>query len=160
LLEGLKEKNVNLRRSSATILAQIEPVPESAVPTLRAALLDQDMTVRVNIAASLCSVPGQTKEAVAILIAALTNRALRSQAVAALAKAGPQAKKAIPALLAALQDENSDSIFADRVASTLEQIGGAEAADSLLRAFAGAPQKVRPRMIQALGQVGPAGVMA
>src|SRR5207237_4673631 len=118
----LKAKDVNRRRLSATLLAQIELVPQSSVPALQAALKDADMIVRVNVATCLYRIlltllsptaqgkeerlKGQGQEAVTVLMTALTNKLLRVQAVAALAKAGPQAKEAIPALLRALQDEN------------------------------------------------------
>src|SRR5207244_11110391 len=152
LLEGLKEKNLNLRRLSAAVLAQIEPVPQAAVPALQAALKDQDLTVRVTVAAALCRVPGQVKETVAVLVSALTNRALRSGAVAALAEAGAQAKEAIPALLVALQDENSDSVFAGSIGSALEQIGGAEGVAARVRTFAAAAKKSRTQTIPTIEQ--------
>ena len=113
------------------------------MPALQAALKDQDLTVRVTVAAALCRVPGQVQETVGVLVTALTNRALRSGAVAALAEAGAQAKEAIPALLVALQDENSDSVFAGNIGSALEQIGGAEGVAALVRTFAAAAKKYR-----------------
>jgi HEAT repeat protein len=106
LLEGLKEKNVILRRQSATILAQMTPAPQSAVPALQDALHDADIITRFHVALSLCGVPGHVKEAIPVLIMPLKNKAQYAQAIQAvevLAKAGAEAQEAVPALLGALQ---------------------------------------------------------
>src|SRR5439155_1609564 len=144
LLEGLKDKNAILRRLSATVLAQIEPIPPltlpsppsaggegrvrgGAVPALQAALKDEEMTVRVNAAMALCGAPGHVKEAV-------------------------------PMLVTALQDDTRDYAFAGRVGIAVEQIAGPEAVEGLLRAFTASPRRFRPLIAQALGQTGPAGL--
>jgi HEAT repeat protein len=178
LLNGLQEKNVMLRRSSARLLAEIAGVPQESIPALRAALKDQDLVVRVNAAVCLCGIhpkplrrpgrsqvhqasapPEQVKEAVAVLLPALKNKGLRNQAVEALAKAGPEAKDAIPALLGELEDDKEDYAFAGRIGSAVGQILGAEGAETLLRGLDSAPKRLRPLFVQALGQAGAAGSM-
>src|SRR5205823_6317121 len=147
---------------SATVLGQIEPVPQSAVPSLQAALKDQDMTVRINVAASLCRGPltlpsppsaggegrvrGQVKEAFPVLVTALTNRALRAQAVAPLAKLvddedanvrllavraiarpGRIAADVVPALIKALRDKDS-TVRREAVRAVVQMGAAAQAA--------------------------------
>src|SRR5207237_797321 len=80
-----------------------------------------------------------------------------SQAVGALGRAGPDARQAIPALLAALQDETQDYVFAARVGWTMRQIAGPESAETLWRVFEQSLKRFRPLVVQALAQTGPAG---
>jgi HEAT repeat protein len=160
LLEGLEENDVTLRRSSARLLVEIGRLPERIVPALRTAMKDSDSIVRVSAAACLGGIPGHGKETVSVLGPALKNRALRFEAVEALGKAGPEAKDAIPALLGELHDDTTDHAFAGRVGSAIGQIAGSEGVEALLRALASAPKRLRPLIVQALGQAGPAGFAA
>jgi HEAT repeat protein len=89
-----------------------------------------------------------------VLIAALKERTLRAQAVTALGNVGPEAKGAIPVLLDVLKDEKSDVALTLRVGSALEQLGGREGVEALLRVLGDAPKQIRSRMVQALGQAG------
>src|SRR5262249_25165095 len=139
LLEALKDKNPNLRRLSATLLAQMKPIPASAAPALRELLQDPDLNLRINVAVSLCGLPEQAQEAIPVLVGVLKTpkqRTQAAQAVEALAQLGPQAKEAVPVLLAALQDEGIDFAYADRIGWALEQIAGPEVVETLRQAFA------------------------
>jgi HEAT repeat protein len=152
LLASLKDKDPKVRNSSAPLLAQIGPIPESAVPELQAALKGKDALIRVNAAEALCGLPGHIKEAIPVLLPALRNRFQRSGAIDALAKAGPEAKDAVPALVSLLQDRGTDYTFAGRIGQVLDQISGPEAASTLMKALAGAPKPSRPAIIHALAQ--------
>jgi HEAT repeat protein len=156
----LKEKNALTRRSSATVLSQIEPIPEGAVPALQSGLKDHDPAVRLNVAACLCNGARRVKEAIPVLSAALKDRSLRSQAVEVLGRTGPQASEAIPALLEALQGDNRDYAFVGRAGSALEQIAGPESVKLLLQALTRVPKRFRPLIVEALGQTGAAGLPA
>jgi HEAT repeat protein len=158
LVDGLKDNQVALRRFSAKLLVEIGRLPERVVPALRAALKDSDPMVRFDVAVCLCDIPGHRKEALTVLVPALTNRGLRSQALDALSKAGPEAKEAIPAILDELYEDKTDSALAGRIGLALEQIAGSEGVEALLRALAGAPKRLRPLLVQALGQAGPVAV--
>jgi HEAT repeat protein len=136
----------------------MEPVPQSAVPALQAALKDLDAMVRVHVATALCGLPGQGRVAVPVLISALKDRAWRVGAVTALATVGPEAKEALPALLATLADDQSDVALAVSIGTTLVRIDASQAAEGILRVLAAAAKKSRPRIVYALGQAGPAGV--
>jgi HEAT repeat protein len=142
----------------ARVLAQIEPLPISAVPALQAALNDEELGIQVNIAASLCAIPGHVKETIPVLVKALKDRTFGYQAVAVLGKAGPEAKEALLPLLDALQDQKKDHLYTIRIGSALEQIAGREGVESIVRKLAGADKWSRPQIVEALSQTGPAGV--
>lgn len=100
LVEGVRDRTDAVRRTAASYLLQLGPVAKSAVPDLKALL--SDTTQEVQLEAALALVGIDLKEgaaAVPVLTHALTTGdgpALR--AAKALAKLGPVAKAAGPAL--------------------------------------------------------------
>ena len=150
LLEGLRDQNLSQRRFCAQFLRQIGPLAPSAVPALQAALKDPDRAVQVSAAACLCAIPGHVKEALPVLLTALKDPNLRGPAITALGNAGPEAKEALPALASALQEEAQDFYFIGRMGWLLQQIGGPESVDTVLRIFAAAARTTRTMLVEAL----------
>ncbi|HQU41958.1 MAG TPA: HEAT repeat domain-containing protein, partial [Pirellulales bacterium] len=106
ILEGLKSDKVDVRRAAARALAEINPPPEMVAPVLIKAIHDNDPSVIGNAVDALASLG--TKIVPRLANNALKNKDLRLYAVRVLAKIGPDAKEAAPALAETLADATGD----------------------------------------------------
>jgi hypothetical protein len=123
LVDALDDTDHMVRSSAVAALAKIGPGAREAVPALTAALSDEtNPGLRQPAAVALGMLGAAATDAVPGLIAALrsSDPALREDALMAIVQIG---RTAVPLLLEALQDENSDVRFL--VADALTRISTA-----------------------------------
>ena len=154
ILAGLTADKVEVRRAAARAFAEINPPPEVVAPVLIKAIQDEDEAVIGNAVDALASlgpaiVPRIVKNG-------LTNKDLQLHAVRCLAKIGPAAKEAAPALAEALKDAEGE--YRREVQFVLGMFGAdsAPAVPELIKSLASEDDQVRNSAIYALGKIGPA----
>ncbi|HEV3341074.1 MAG TPA: HEAT repeat domain-containing protein [Pirellulales bacterium] len=154
VLKGLTSERVDVRRAAARALAEIKPPPEVVAPVLIKAIQDKDPAVISNAVDALASlgpaiVPRLAKNG-------LQNKDLQLYAVRVLAKIGPAAKGAAPALAEALKEAEGE--YRREVQFVLGTFGAdaAPAVPELIKSLASDDDHVRSSAIYALGKIGPA----
>lgn len=154
ILKALSSDKVDVRRVAARALAEINPPPELVAPVLLEAIQDEDQSVIGNAADALASLGTQIVPRLANH--GLKNKDLRLYAVRVLAKIGPDAKEAAPALAAALVDAEGD--FRREAQFVLGMFGpaAAPAVPELVKSLASDDDQIRNSAIYALGKIGPA----
>ena len=132
LILGLKDNHYNVRRVSAEALGKIEDPSKRAIPHLVEALIYHGMEermskkgsnlIRINTLNALCNI-GPNAQAVSALITSLMDDdpEARGAAARALGLVGEQAKEAIPDLVQALTDPNTQ--VRTEAIRALEKIG-------------------------------------
>jgi HEAT repeat protein len=127
LVEMLKSPDVVQRRLGASVLGRNGSAARLAVQPLLASLSDPDMEVRMDAASALTSAGAQVQAPVGVLIEAIDHsnkemsKVLRPWAALCVARIGPAGRKAVPALIKLLADDDAPT----RVAAShaLGQIG-------------------------------------
>lgn len=104
LAASLKSNDQHVRAAAARGLADLKPDPAIVGPPLVAALSDIDPEVRGNIVEAIS---GLGAKVVPNVVTGLKNPILRDASAAILARIGPDAKAALPQLVAALDDATS-----------------------------------------------------
>jgi HEAT repeat protein len=154
LSEAMNNGSAEIRRSAAEAL---RAKGHRAVPALRRALKDEDVSVRREAALSLVSIGPQAARAARALTEALEDDdpEVRQQAASALGQIGPAAKEAVSALLRVLRE---DVAWAPRssAATALGRIGEAgPIIQALTSALAASDTNLRINAAVALGTIGP-----
>jgi HEAT repeat protein len=140
------------RVAAARGLADLRPGPDLAIPAIQAALRDAPAEV---VDGALDAMADLGDAAVPPLIEALRHEEVRAKAAAILARIGPPAKAAVPALAALLKDEQAETrreaLFA------LGEIGpdSKPALPAIAAALDDADEKVAYAACYALGKIGP-----
>ncbi|HTE90419.1 MAG TPA: HEAT repeat domain-containing protein [Terriglobales bacterium] len=103
-------KASELRAAAAWDLLYLSPAAKDAVPSLIAALKDDDVFVRLDAATAFGHIGPEAAPAIPALVQALTNqhRGVRFNSAYSLELLGPLAKDASPALKAAMNDSDPD----------------------------------------------------
>jgi HEAT repeat protein len=109
-----------LRAAAAWALARVAPAAPGTAAALTAAANDRSGHVGVCAAEALWKVSGASSGAVLALAARLDDLAVRHAAAHALYRIGPEAKRALPALLAAAKTK--DRLFRQSVIMALRKI--------------------------------------
>jgi HEAT repeat protein len=111
LIETLKDFDEShyAAGSAAEMLGKIGPSAKAAVPDLTAMLQSGWRDTRIAAAFALCKITGKAEPGLAVLIKALEDRRTPNEsgthsALTYLEEIGPQAKAAVPVLLAILKD--------------------------------------------------------
>jgi HEAT repeat protein len=128
LIEALGSRDPTMRRSAAYGLARIGRKAAAAEKALHDGLRDRDPGARIAAAAAYWSVSGKADEAVGVLrpiLRAADNWQTRMWAADAVAEIGPQAKTAIPELIACLKSDTQYVVTSS--AKALGKIGPAAA---------------------------------
>jgi HEAT repeat protein len=120
-----------LRAAAAWALARVAPLAPGTVAALSAAANDRSGHVGVNAAEALWKVSGASSGAVLALAARLDDLAVRHAAAHALYRIGPEAKEALPALLAAAKTK--DRLFQQSVVMALRKIDPAAMSKARLK---------------------------
>lgn len=154
VLNGLAADKVEVRRAAARAFAEINPPPEVAAPVLIKAIHDNDQSVISNAIDALASLGPKIVPRVANN--GLKNKELRLYAVRVLAKIGPDAKEAAPALAEALDDAEGE--FRREVQFVLGLFGedSAPAVPELIKSLSSDDEQIRNSAVYALGKIGPA----
>ncbi len=154
----------------AAVLRQAGAADKPPLVSIAAAMQDKDDGVRRAGLEAALALPLDKRVVVALLIEELKDTGLRDRAVAALAALGPEAKPAVPALLAELRLELNlarkynvaGSVGGDNIARALGRVGpdAAEAVPVLRELLASIPARtytpVEIEAARALGRIGPA----
>jgi HEAT repeat protein len=130
LTRALKDKDLFVRRFAAQALGAVGPGAASATPALSAAVNDrrQEVQEAAVIALGKIGAPAVTTLS-AVVKDPSANPAVRRRAAEALGAIGPDARSAVPALVAALKPvknnpTDKDSDIRAEVATALGQIAG------------------------------------
>jgi HEAT repeat protein len=157
LVSTLASKQVSVRRNSSLALLRIGGVPREAAEKLVPRLRDPDEVVRANAAAALWKL-AEDPRAMDTLKSMLQAKGPGAyEAAVALGRLAPEAKPAIPLLVAALASDDADAARA--AARSLGRFGKS-AIEPLEPAIAAAEPTTALRAVEALGQIGPAGEAA
>ncbi|MBM3983342.1 MAG: HEAT repeat domain-containing protein, partial [Planctomycetes bacterium] len=145
LVEGVRDRTDAVRRMAASYLLQLGPIAKSAVPDLKGLLDDKTQEVQLEAALALVGIePKEGPVAVPVLTHALTTGdgpALR--AAKALAKLGPVAKAAGPALEKHFGAKNLNlRVFAAEAAARVDPALAPKAVDVIVAILK--EQKLKP----------------
>ena len=154
LFEALGDPSETVRQAAAQALSELKLTPED-IPRLEEALESDDVYVRAFAAWRLGNFREEAGEAVPALAAALERPDTHVAVSAALARIGPAAVEAVPALVAELSSGDAGRRW--RAARTLGRIGPGAAASvpQLVSALEDPNEGVRLRAARALGLMGP-----
>ncbi|NQU21814.1 MAG: HEAT repeat domain-containing protein [Candidatus Nealsonbacteria bacterium] len=157
LIEALKAPDQMVRETAAQALIDLDPDPEITRP-LFDKLMEEASPEAVNTILDALASLGEN--AVPRLIKALEHADARARAAAIIARIGPAAKEAVPALIEALKDENAQTrcevLFAIAAIGPDAKEAVAAAIDSL-----GDPEEdVCYAACLALGKIGPDAIEA
>ncbi len=157
LAESLRSKNPRVRMAAVRGLASLRPGPKIAMPAIREALLGAD---KETLSAALDALASLGESSVPNLARVLQDKTLRRKAAMILARMGPKAKMAVPALLASLGDE--DPKTRREILFALGSIGPAAsgAVPALMQSLDDEDMNVRYSAAFALGRIGPAAAAA
>lgn len=157
LAEGLKSEDPQHRKAAVQALVDLDPDPEISRPIIKRAMdgaSPETMEAAMDAAASL------GVKVLPRLIEALKVEDVRPRAAAIIARIGPEAKDAVPALIGALGDPDPDT--RNEVLFALAAIGpdAAQAVPALVKALDDPGENVSYAACYALGKVGPAAMAA
>ncbi len=153
----LKAEDVHHRRAAAEALVDLDPDPKIARPILKKAMDDASPEV---LDAVMDVMAGLGEKVVPRLIEALNVKEARMRAAAIIARIGPPAKAAVPALVDALGDESSET--RNEVLFALGAIGpeAKGAVPAITKALRDPDMNVRYAACYALCEIGPAAMPA
>lgn len=153
LANGARHEKVFFRSAAVRGLAELKTGRGRTIPTLVAALKDPEPEVMAN---SLGGLVALGSAAVPELSKALADQHLQIPAAVALARIGPAAKGALPALMSALKSDNPE--FHREAHFALAALGpeAAAAVPSLIKCLEGDDPEAKYSAAYALGKVGPA----
>jgi HEAT repeat protein len=159
LIKALSDSEASRRETAANVLGRIGPPARAAVPALQAALKDKSSAVALVAAQALAEIdPTRAAAAVPLLADALDVPG----AALALANIGPDARAAVPALIAALKSPKGGRDSKESTAELLRlhaQLAlariGAPAVPALIAALKDKREGVAPLAGTALGWILP-----
>lgn len=152
LVEALKAPEPRLRAAAARALIDLDPDPEIVRPVLQKAMEEAGPEALNDILDALASLG---EKAVPRLIKALETEEVRAKAAAIIARIGPAAKAAVPALITALDAQNPETC--GELLFALAAIGpdAVEAVPTIRQVMKAAEPRVCYSACYALGKIGP-----
>ena len=153
LVQALKAPEPMLRAAAARALIDLDADPEIMGPVIQKAMENADPDALNDMLDALASLG---EKAVPRLVKALEREKVRPKAAAIIARIGPAAKAAVPALIEALADKNPETC--SEVLFALAAIGpdAAEAVPAITQALGAPDANVCYSVCYALGKIGPA----
>lgn len=157
LAAALKNKDAQVREAAARALADLDPDPKTLRPILQEALAGVDAETLSTV---MDAFAGLGQRILPRLIEALKDPQVRGRAAAIIGRIGPPAKEAVPALIATLEDKNSQTRA--EVLFALAAIGpdAKAAVPAIVQSIQDQDINVRYGACYALGKIGPAAVTA
>jgi len=157
LIDALKSAEPAVRTAAARALIDLDPDPEIVRPLVEKVVADADTEVIEDI---MDAVAGLGEDAVPPLIEALEHEEVRGLVAATIARIGPAAKAAVPALIEALSDENPR--IRNEVLFAIAAIGpeAKEAVPMVAKLLNDPEMDVRYGACYALGKIGRAAMPA
>lgn len=157
LVESLQSSDRRVRQLAARALAELQPDRELVRGQLFRAMADADPTVKANVADAIASLG---PAAVERLTSALQESESRALALDALERLGPQARGAVPAIVALikeLQQSGDDPLLLANALTTLGAIDEppAELRESLVAQLDHPEPMVRRASLYLIGKLGP-----
>jgi len=153
LVEALTAPESRLRAAAARALIDLDPDPEILRPVMQKAMQEASPEAMNDMLDALASLG---EKAVPRLSKALEIQEVRAKAAAIIARIGPAAKAAVPALSDALSDKNPETC--NEVLFALAAIGpdAAEAVPAIRQVMQSPDKNVCYSACYALGKIGPA----
>ena len=157
LVDCLRSDDPQIRIAAARGLADLKPGPKLVLPELKKVMVGASPEVISNVVDAIASLGS---EAVPPLIEALRQKEVRPKVAIILGRIGPEAKAAVPALVEALNDENT--VTRQEVLFALASIGpeAKAAVPAIVGALQDPDMDVRYGACFALGKIGPAALEA
>jgi len=157
LAEGLKSQNARHRAAAARALIDLDPDPEISRPIIKKAMDGAEPEVLKTM---MDAMAGLGEKVLPRLIEGLKIEEVRARAAAIIARIGPKAKAAVPALIDALGDENPET--RNEVLFALAAIGQDAKAcvPVVIKSLADPDMNVRYAACYTLAQIGPAAMAA
>jgi HEAT repeat protein len=157
IVDAFKSDDVHVRRAAARAVVEFKVNPEMVAPALVDALEDADPGVVANAIEALSAFGAKALQHVDD---ALENEKLRQYAVRLIARVGPDAASAVPALIEAMRkrpQDDDDVEFLREAQFALGAIGpGArKAVPALVRSLSSDNDEIRASAAYALGRIGP-----
>lgn len=157
LIEALQDEDNTVRANAANALGMIGPEAKDAVPHLIELLKDENYYVQDNVIHALEQIDPETGVIFALIKTMEGKTPIENMtAVQALGRIGP---KAVPALIEAMQDEDSSmresAIYALWWMQPQTDPEATEVVLALIKALGDENSDVRVRAADALGQIGP-----
>lgn len=148
----LINKDRRIRSAAAQLLVDLNPPARISQPIFKKVMDDADAETLDTV---LDALAGQGERVLPRLIEAMNNKGARLRVAAILARIGPKAKPAVPALIEAIQDERATT--RNEVLFALAAIGpdAQEALPAVTRALKDEDPNVRYSACYALGRMGP-----
>ena len=153
LIASLNDVNANVRATAAESLGKIRA--RESLPTLTEKLSDPETSVRVKAAQAIWRIDRDAELTVPVLVRALRDRHVGSDAKFVLGEIGPAARKAVPALVQSLREERVGRPLRTPPSSALAlgRIGGPSVAE-LIPVLKNDHPEVRTSAVIALGFIG------
>ena len=153
-ITALKDENPRIREAAAVALVQCHCDRNTAVPALQTALKDKVGKVRSGAARAVANIGPAAAAARIELVAAMQEHQIElSEAAVALGRLGPKARDSAPALLQAMQREDSTKSLPE-IAAALWQLDHEIArASALLLAEGLIHEEGRPYRVAALKEL-------
>lgn len=157
LARRIKDEDPRRRAAAVQALVDLDPDPEISRPIIKKVMDGADPEV---LDAILDTVAGLGEKALPRMIEALKHEKVRARAAAVIARIGPSAEAAVPALTEALGDDSPET--RNEVLFALAAVGpGAEAAvPEVTKALKDPDMNVRYSACYTLGKIGPAATSA
>lgn len=156
IVNSFKSKDVAVRRAAARAAVEFDIDPKLIAPALVDALKDKDQTVVANAIEALSAMG---PKALKNIDDALANQDLRHYAVQLVARIGPEAESAVPALIKELGkkiEDDDDFEFIREAHFALAQIGpnAKDAVPSLVKSLSSDRDEINASAAFALGRIG------
>jgi HEAT repeat protein len=155
LLQALNDPYEGVRRDAVSALGRIRPVEKRVVVSLIDMREDQDPHVRYEVVRAFVDMGPSAEGAIPMLIEALQDRVVGTNAMRALGNIGPKARTAVPFLLTLLNGgQDYDSCYAAQAIWKIEG-DSSRVLPALIELLKSKSLLAREAAARILGEIGP-----